>query len=334
MPVSIKQDFYPEFNSVSGVNHIQGVATKGAVFRLEETVEYVVVKGVGSDYNWHYFQDFLVEGKLPDYSNKLSLDILISKYFADRLQLKVGDNVNTLFFRTENRNKPPRIRPFKIVGIYDSGFKEFDEQFAISDIRHIQRLNKWKPDQVGNFEVFVDDYDNLQGKSVEIFKAIPSTLNAVSVKQKFSTVFEWIGIFDKNTTGIILIMILVAGINMITALLVLILERTKMIGILKALGNSNVSTRKIFLYNACYLILVGLFWGNLIGLCLIIAQKLFGFLRFPNPEQYYMSVIPVHISIDYVIALNIGTFVLCLLMLLIPSYVITKISPVKAMRFE
>lgn len=332
-PININQDFYPNFNSVQGVKHIQGVATKGAVIRLEDNVEFVIVKGVGKDYNWSYFKDFLVEGKLPDYTKGINEDFLISKYLANRLQLKVGDKAVTYFTR-KDLNKPPRLRNFKIVGIYDSGFKEFDQQFAIADLRHLQRLNKWEDNQVGNFEVFLNHYSELNTKTVEIFKAIPSTLNATSVKQKFSTVFEWISIFDKNTTGIIFIMILVAGINMITALLVLILERTKMIGILKALGNSSVSIRKIFVYNATYLILVGLFWGNLIGLGLLFAQKQFGFLRFPNPEQYYMSVIPVHISLNYIIALNIGTFILCLLMLLIPSYIITKISPVKAMRFE
>lgn len=332
-PISSKQDFYPEFKTVTGVTHIQAVATKGAVVRLEETVEYLVIKGVGADYNWQYFEEFLVEGKLPNYTKKRNEDLLVSQYFAERLQLKVGDKVNTYFIQ-DDLDKAPRSINYTIVGIYNSGFKEFDELYAIGDIRHIQRLNKWEADQIGHFEVFIDDFNALETKTQEIFKATPSVLNTTSVKQKFYSVFEWIGIFDKNIMGIIGIMIIVAGINMITALLVLILERTQMIGILKALGNSNVSIRKIFVYNATYLILVGLFWGNLIGLGLLLAQKYFGLLSFPNPEQYYMKIIPVYISLDYIIALNVGTFILCLLMLLIPSYIITKISPVKAMRFE
>ncbi|WP_044403497.1 FtsX-like permease family protein [Lacinutrix sp. Hel_I_90] len=332
-PISTNQEFYPEFKTVEGVNHIQAVATKGAVVRLEETVEYVVIKGVGADYNWQYFEEFLIDGRLPDYTKTLNEDIIVSQYFAERLQLKVGDNVNTYFIQ-DDLNKAPRSRNFIIVGIYNSGFKEFDELYAIGDIRHIQRLNKWEDNQIGHFEVFIDDFNALETKTQEIFKVTPSVLNTTSVKQKFYSVFEWIGIFDKNIMGIIGIMIIVAGINMITALLVLILERTQMIGILKALGNSNVSIRKIFVYNATYLIIVGLFWGNLIGLGLLLAQKYFGLLSFPNPEQYYMKIIPVYISLDYIIALNVGTFILCLLMLLIPSYIITKISPVKAMRFE
>lgn len=332
-PISINQDFYPDFKSVKGIKHIQGVATRYAVFKLPETFESVIIKGVGADYDWQYLQEYLVEGVLPDFTKEQSLDLVISQYFANRLNLKIGDKINTHFLN-KNPNKLPRILPYKIVGIYNSGFKEFDEKFAIADIKHIQRLNKWKADQIGNFEVFINDFDAIDDKTKQIFQETPSTLNVESVKQKFEIVFDWIGIFDKNIAGIIGIMILVAGINTITALLVLILERTQMIGILKALGNSSNSIRKIFLYNAAYLVIIGLFWGNLIGLSLLFAQKYFSFLSFPNPEQYYMKTIPVYISLDYIIPLNVGTFVLCLAILLIPSYIITKISPVKAIRFE
>jgi lipoprotein-releasing system permease protein len=204
----------------------------------------------------------------------------------------------------------------------------------IGDIRHVQRLNKWKEDEIGSFEIFIDDFSKIQEKGFEIYKNTPSDLNAETVEQKYISTFEWIKIFDNNTYGIIGIMIIVAGINMITALLVLILERTQMIGILKAMGSSNWSIRKVFLYNATYLIGLGLLWGNGIGLGLLFTQKWFGFLKFPDPEQYYVSIIPVHISLDYILLLNIGTFIACLFMLLIPSVIITKISPVKAIRFE
>ena len=217
--------------------------------------------------------------------------------------------------------------------MYNSGFQDLDAQYVIGDIRHIQRINKWQPDQIGNFEVFINDYKQLPEKGIEIYQNTPSTFNTESITEKYASVFEWINIFDKNIYGIIGIMILVAGINMITALLVLILERTQMIGILKALGSNNWSIRKLFLYNASYLIILGLFWGNLIGLGLLLAQKYFKL--FPlDPSVYYVSEAPVYISFGYIIALNIGTLVLCLLMLLVPSYIITKISPVKAIRFE
>ncbi|MDC0007052.1 ABC transporter permease [Winogradskyella sp.] len=331
VPISTQQDFYPEFKTVSGVKHIQGVATKFAVIRTETDFEGVVVKGVGADYNWTYFQEFLIDGRLPDFTKKRNEEVLISKYLANRLGFKVGDKFQTLF--GENLNKLPRQLNYEIVGIYNSGFQELDEKFCLADIRHIQRLNKWDADQVGNFEVFIDDFNALTTIYAEVYKEIPSELNATPITQKYATVFEWIKIFDNNTYGIIAIMIIVAGINMITALLVLILERTTMIGVLKALGSSNWTIRKVFLYNASYLIGLGLLWGNLIGLSLLFAQK---YLKlFPlNPDTYYVSEAPVYISLDYILILNIGTFVACLLMLLIPSIIISKISPVKAIRFD
>lgn len=331
-PISTKQEFYPEFTSVSGIKHIQGVATKSGVIRKEEVYEYVMVKGVGADYDWTYFKDYLVEGKLPDFSGKRNEELLVSQYLANRLHLKVGDKISTYFLKDDER-QPPSILTYTIVGVYNSGFKDFDQLFVIGDIKHIQRLNRWEKDEVGNFEVFIDDYDQLDQKDEAIYKAIPSTLKTEKVSDRFYTIFEWISIFDKNIYGIIGIMILVAGINMITALLVLILERTQIIGILKALGSSNISVRKIFLYNATYLIIVGLFWGNLIGLSVLFVQKYFNL--FPlDPDTYYVSAVPVYLNIGYILALNLGTFVLCMAMLLIPSYIITKISPVKAIRFE
>lgn len=331
-PISTKQDFYPKFTSVDGINHIQAVATKFGVVRTETDFEGIVLKGVGTDYDWRYFKDFLVEGKLPDFSGDLNNDVLISQYLANRLKFKVGDTFQTLFGK-EDINQIPFIRTFTVVGIYNSGFQELDEKYVIGDIRHVQRLNKWTADEVGSFEVFIDDFSKIKQKGVEIYDAIPSTLNAETVEEKYVSIFEWIKIFDNNTYGIIGIMILVAGINMITALLVLILERTQMIGILKALGSSNWSIRKVFLYNATYLIGLGLFWGNLIGLSLLLAQKYFKL--FPlDSKVYYVTEAPVYLSLDYILLLNLGTFIVCLLMLLIPSVIITKISPVKAIRFD
>ena len=331
VPLSLEQDFYPEFNTVEGVSHIQGTANKFTVIRTNNDFEGVVIKGVGKDYKWNYLEEFLVDGRLPDFTKALNNEILISKYLANRLGFGVGDSFQTLF--AENLERPPRIQKFLVVGIFNSGFQELDEKFCIADIRHIQRLNKWKSDQVGAFEVFIDDFSKIEEKGEAIYREIPSLMKSTTVTRKYSTVFDWIKIFDSNTYGIIAIMILVAGINMITALLVLILERTQMIGILKALGTANWSVRKVFLYNASYLIGLGLFWGNSIGLGLLFAQK---YLKlFPlNPDTYYVSEAPVYISWDYILILNIGTFVVCLLMLLIPSVIISKISPVKAIRFD
>lgn len=331
-PISNKQDFYPEFKSVTGINHVQGVATKFGVIRTENDFEGAILKGVGEDYNWQYFKAFLIEGRLPVFKKKYSEDVLISQYLAERLGFKLGEDFQMLFSK-EDIEKPPSFLKCKIVGIYNSGFQDLDKQYIIGNIRHIQRINKWEDDQIGNFEVFIENYSDIQQKGIEIYQNTPSTFNTQTVTDKYASIFEWINIFDKNIYGIIGIMILVAGINMITALLVLILERTQMIGILKALGSTNWSIRKLFLYNASYLILLGLFWGNILGLGLLFAQK---YLKlFPlDPSVYYVTEAPVYISFSYILALNIGTLILCFLMLLVPSYIITKISPVKAIRFD
>lgn len=331
-PISTNQSFYPNFKTVEGIKHIQAVATKFGVIRTETDFEAIILKGVGADYNWKYFKEFLVSGELPDYTQEMNEQVLISQYLANRLNFNVGDKFTTLF-RRDDPNREPRMLTYNIVGIYNSGFKDFDETYVIGDIKHLQRINKWDANQIGHFEVLIDDYSKLNDIELQINKNIPSMLEAVTVEKRFGSIFEWIKIFEKNIYGIIGIMILVAGINMITALLVLILERTQMIGILKALGSDNWSIRKIFLYNASYLIALGLLWGNIIGLSILFAQK---YLKlFPlDPSVYYVTEAPVYISAGYIIALNFGTFILCLFMLLVPSYIITKISPVKAIRFE
>ncbi len=333
VPVSKEQDFYPNFTSVTGVEHVQAVATKGGIIRTEDTFEGFIAKGVGTDYNWGNFKEYLVAGRLPDYSTDLNTEVLLSRLMANRLKLTVGDTFSAYFPKEEDPLKPNQRR-FTIVGIYDSGFEEIDGTYVFVDIRHIQRMNKWDENQVGNFEVFLNGFDGLEEKNREIYGQILSTLDSQTITDKYYKIFEWIGLFDFNIALIIGIMIIVGGFNMITALLVLILERTQMIGILKALGTVNWSIRKIFLYNAAYLIAIGLFWGNVLGLGFIWIQGKYRILKFPNPQEYYMEYIPVHIDVLTVVLLNLGVLVLCLLMLLVPSYIITRITPVKAIKFE
>lgn len=334
VPVSKKQDFYPEFKGVSGISHVQAVATKAGIIRTEKTFEGILAKGVGEDYNWEALSEYVIAGGLPNYKGKLNDQVLISQILARKLELAVGDEFFTFFLRDGDAKSLPNQRKFKVSGIYDSGFEEIDALYVLVDLRHIQRMNKWEEDQVGNFEVFLDDFDAIDSKSAEIYGRTVADLDTKTLKDKYYKIFEWIGLFDFNIALIIGIMIIVGGINMITALLVLILERTPMIGVLKALGTTNWSIRKVFLYNAAYLIGVGLLWGNAVGLGLIWLQDRYRFFKFPNPKEYYMEYIPVHLDAFTVVALNLGVLVLCLLMLLVPSYIITKISPVKAIRFE
>lgn len=334
VPVSKKQEFYPNFDIVEGIAHVQAVAMKGGVIRTEETFEGIIAKGVGSDYNWDVFKEYLVEGKIPNYAGELNNEVLMSRRMASRLKLRTGDSFSTIFFKDENPDQIPNQRKFTIVGLYDSGYEDFDGLYVFTDIRHIQRMNKWEIDEVGNFEVFLNDFNEIDQKSNAIYGKTLSTLDTQNIKKKYGKIFEWIRLFDFNVAGIIGIMVIVGGINMITALLVLILERTQMIGVLKALGSPNWSIRKVFLYNAAYLIGIGLLWGNVIGLGLIWFQHTSRFLKFPNSEEYYIDYIPVQISGFAILVLNVGVLLLCLLMLLLPSYIITKITPVKAIKFE
>lgn len=332
IPISKKQNFYPKFSSVPSVSHIQAIASKAGIIRTETAFEGIMYKGVGPDYKWDNIKEYLVAGVLPDFKSKLNEDVLVSQFLANRLDLKVGDKFNT-FFMKEGENKLPNSRRFTIVGIFNSGFQEFDATYLIGDIRHIQRINKWKPDQIGAFEVFVNDFDDLSAIGEQVYKETGSTLDSKTIVEKYSYIFEWLQLFDFNIIVILIVMIVVATINMVVALLVLILERTQMIGILKALGANNWTVRKVFLYNASYLIIRGLLWGNLIGIAILLIQKYFGVVTL-DPANYYVSQAPVYFNLWYILLLNIGTIVTCFLVLLIPSYIITKISPVKAIRFD
>jgi len=333
-PIDRDQEFYPDFDIVDGVNHVQAVAVKAGIIRTEETFEGILAKGVGPDYRWDDFRSFLVEGRLPDFSGKLNNEVLVSATLASRLRLGPGDTFFSFFLKRDDASQNPNTRRFKITGLYDSGFEEFDSQYILVDLRHIQRMNDWDTGQIGHFELFVDDFDRLNLLTGQIYDRTISYLDTQNILNRYYNIFEWIGLFDFNIAIIIGIMILVGGINMITALLVLVLERTPMIGILKALGSSNWGIRKVFLIHAVYLIGVGLFWGNLVALTLITVQDRFNLLSFPNSKEYYMKHIPVYLTPFSVLALNAGVLLACTLMLLVPSLVISRIPPVRAMKYS
>lgn len=331
-PITVSTDFSDYVKNIEGVKHIQPVATIGGIIRTESAFEGIILKGVDKNFYWNQLEEYVSAGKMPDFSGEVSNDIAISEFLANRLNLKVGDEFNTFFLR-DSADKTPFSRRFKIVGIYNSGLMDYDSSYIIGDIRHVQRFNKWKENQVGNLEVFVNDFTQIGSIGETIYAEIPSTYNSYTIEQKFPNIFEWLKLLDYNIIGIIFFMILISAINMIVALLVLILERTQMIGILKALGASNWTIRKIFLYNATYLILFGLAIGNAIGIAIIYIQKYAKVVKL-NPENYYVKYAPVHIDWLQIIGLNVGTVLICLLVLLVPSYLITKIAPSKAIRFQ
>lgn len=331
-PVSVKQDFYPEFKTLTGVKNVHVFATKAGIIRTDNAFEGVIFKGISGDYDWSFFKQYLVGGRLLKFGTEASNKVLISSTIANRMNLKIGDKFNVYFIK-DDPNNAPNLRVLQVEGIYNTAFNEFDENYIIGDIKHLQKINKWSAEEVGGFEILLTNFDDLKEKTDAIYANSAPTLNVQSITDKYPSLFEWLSLFDVNIRVIISIMILISGINMITALLVLILESTQLIGVLKALGNPNWSIRKIFLYQAAYLIIKGLFWGNLIGLSLLYLQYKYRFITL-NPETYYVNAAPVYIDGYQILFLNLGTLLLCLLMLIIPSIIITKISPVKAMKFD
>jgi lipoprotein-releasing system permease protein len=325
------QDFYPMFKNIEGIRNVQIFANKAGILRTKTDFEGIIFKGVSTDYDWSFFKEYLVKGVVPNFNQPRTREVLLSQTIINRLQLKLNDTILATFIKTVN-SKLPSNKKYIISGIYNTGFLQFDKSMMIGDIREVQKLNKWTENEVGGFEVLLDNFDEVEEKGEAVYNSIGATLNSKTIVNAYPNVFDWIELFDNNVWFIIAIMILIAGINMITALLVLILERVQMIGVLKAIGSNNTSIRKIFLYNATYLILKGLFWGNIIGLAIIFTQHYFKIITL-NPETYYVSTMPVYISFTAILLLNIGTLVLCFLMLIIPSFIITKISPSKSIKF-
>ena len=331
-PLDLNQKFYPNFDDVNGIEKVQPFATKAGIIRTDDAFEGIVYKGVDKTYHLDEILDYLDEGRLPEYKDETSNEILMSTYVANRLNLKLGDKVTTYFMKDWG-NKVPNVRQFEIVGLYNSGLQQFDENIVIGDLRHVQRLNRWGVDEVGGFEVIVNDFDNIESIGADVYLSLPSTIDSKTIVEKYASIFSWLDMFDFNIKVIIIIMIVVASINMIVALLVLILERTQMIGMLKALGANNWSVRKIFMYNALYLIGKGLLYGNLIGLGLLFIQKYTGFVKL-DPTSYYVREAPVLIRFSDVMLLNLGVVLIAMLVLFVPSYLVTKISPIKAIKYD
>ncbi len=329
-PVSRAQTFYPSLENVKGVRHIQVFATKAGIIKTQNEIEGIVLRGIGNDFDWSFLQQYIVDGKKFSVGDSASQKkIIISQTTADRLKLKVGDKITIHFLPEVNRP-----RPLVIEGIYKTGLEEYDRQYALVDISLIQRLNGWDSTQVGGFEVFINNVNDLEEMGTLINENyVGEKLQARTMREINPNLFDWLDLQNMNELVIIILMLLVAVINMTTVLLILILERTNMIGILKSLGGSNWMIRKIFLYHAAYITGLGLLLGNFLGIGLALAQKYFHIIRL-DEQSYYVSVAPVLLNPVYIILINAGTLLVCLLTLTIPSYLVSRISPVKALRFE
>ena len=332
LPLDLTDLLLRQLDSVEGISSYYFEANKFGIVRTENDFEGVVFKGLDKQFDWDKFNGYLLEGRLPLIGDSLTNEIVISQYLSNRLRLRTGDPLFMYFLR-EDENRPPAQRKFDIVGVINSGFQDLDATYLLGDLRHVQILNKWTPNQVGEIVVMAEDFHQLDLLNERIYQNISFDLDSRTVVQQHAEIFEWISIFDQNTQMILVIMILVAGINMVTALLVLILERTPMIGLLRALGGQSHSLQKIFLLNAAHLIGWGLLFGNLIGLSLLFIQQFFGVIPL-DPSVYYVTEVPIHLNFFHWIYLNLGVFVLSMLMLLIPSNIVRKVSPVTAMGFR
>ena len=316
-------------SSVEGIKHIQTYATKAGIIKTEEEIQGVVLKGVGNDFEDSFLQSILIEGQIPSFGEATkSKEVVLSLAIARQLNLNVGDDFQMYFIQ-----QPVRVRQFKIAGIYDSGVAEFDDRLVIGDIGHIQKLNKWSSKEAGGLEIQLNSFDNLDEISQLIYSNIGFDLNAKTVIDNNPQLFDWLELQNMNVRVILILMLIVGAINMITALFILILEQTQLIGTLKALGSQNWHIRKVFIYHSLYLILKGIFWGNVVGIGLCLIQKHFQIIEL-DKSTYYMSFVPIDINVLHILALNLGTFTICWLILIIPSYLISKINPIKAIRFE
>ena len=291
-PISIKQNIFNLIKKEVEVKSVNVFATKAGIIKTNDEIHGVVLKGVSYDYDWEFFSDNLVAGEVLNLEKSIkSNDVLISEEVAQILNLDVSDNIFMYFVQD-----PPRVRKFNIKGIYNTALVDFDRLYVLGDIRHIQSLNSWGDTLVGGFEIKLKDFNNLDVISKRIYEQIPYDLDVKSIKERIPQIFDWLHLQDINVRLIIILMLIVGVVNMITALLILILERTRLIGILKALGANNWSVRKVFLYSASNLILKGLFLGNTIAFGFALLQKKFSLIRL-NPETYYMNTVPI--SFDF-----------------------------------
>ena len=318
------------------VKSLYTFAVKAGIIKTGEEIHGAVLKGVDEDYDWEFIEENLIRGETFRVTDTArTANVVISGNMASLLKLGVGDRFTMYFIQD-----PPRARTFTITGIYDTSLEEFDLLYIYADIKQVQRLNNWHGNQVSGYEVLLEDIKDLEQVTRKVRERVAfdflddgSRLRVETIREKYTQIFDWLSLQDMNVFILILLMLIVAGFNMISGLLILILERTNMIGILKALGTTSVSIRKIFLYQSGYLTLVGLLWGNLIGLALCVAQKYLHLISL-DPTSYYLDAVPINLNFLHILLLNLGTAFITFLFLLLPSTIISRISPDKSIRFN
>jgi lipoprotein-releasing system permease protein len=328
-PLSLDTDLYRNRDKIPGVRHIQAIAIKAGILKTKDELSGVVLKGVGSDYDWTMLRESLVAGTVPTVgTDTASTQILISQYMANQLQLKVGATVPLYFL-----SNPPRARKMTVVGIYETGLEEVDKTIALGDIRLIQRLNQWKADSVGSYEIFIDDFDKLATMRRTLFDRLDSNMRLTTVTDQYRPLFDWMILLDRNMEILLSLITFVASFNMVSVLLVLMMERTPMIGLLKALGGTNQLIRRMFIFVGLNMVGWGLLIGDVVGLGLCFIQDRFKLIPL-DPKNYFMNYVPIVWDWPTILTLNGAAIILIALVLWLPTLIINRIQPVKALAFK
>lgn len=341
-PMPTDVDFVPLLLQDENIKHVQRFAVKPGIIKTEDEIQGVIFKGADSDFDWEFFEQNLLNGKMPRYtgdSNNISTDIVISREIGKRLNVGVGDTLTTFFINrpgerlpdVKTPQRPPR--KFRIVAVYETGLGEFDEKFILCDINLIRDLNNWYFDKVSGYEVLINDFDKLDEVTEYADQMVGYEYQVDNVRDLNRPIFDWLEQQDVNVVIIITLMLIVGVMGMISALLILILERVQMIGILKTLGMRSSSIRRIFLYRAAYILLTGVLIGNAVGIGLGVLQQQTGLIKL-DKESYYMDTVPVYFDAYSLVGINLLTLVFCLLTLILPTFLATRITPLQAIRTD
>ena len=331
MPFVMNGRLQQALEGTEGIGHYQGVANKAGMIKTDDEIQGVVMKGVGTDYDWSYFEKSLVDGVLPQYTDdERSNDVMVSKLIADKMLLAVGDDVRVWFV---DEDMKARGRKFSVSGVFETGLSEFDERYVFCDIGQIRKLNHWEDDEVGLVEVWLYDVEAMDEVNKNLYFNIPGNLASYTARESNPQIFDWLALLDTNVWLILGLMFLVAAITVISMLLIIIIEKTSTIGLLKAMGASNGFVRTVFLRRSVRILLLGMLIGNVVGIGFCLLQQYTGFIGL-NPETYYLSAVPIELRWTTIIVLNVVCLVLWTLMLLIPTGIINRIRPSKSIRFE
>lgn len=334
-PISVNHSMVEAIKSVPDLDNINPYAVKGGIFKTEQAMQGVMLKGVDRDYDWDFYRKTLVEGELPSVGDSVrTKDILVSQSLARLMQIGVDDRVEMLFI---GEGHAPRRDRFKITGIYNSQFEELDKLLIVTDIRNVQRLNNWDSSQITGYEMTTRNFDDLERFTDRVYDQMADnteeSLMLVDIKESFPNLFDWLRAHDVNAIVIICIMLVVALFNMISALLIILLERTSMIGTLKALGMNNRALQKIFLIRSSFIVAKGMLWGNVVGIAICLIQKYTQFLKL-DPTGYFLSAVPIDLGIGWLIVLNLCSFVVLVSLLTIPTLIVSYIKPDTTLRYQ